>query len=71
MAESPFEATHPEIFARDLAARINELMADPVKCQEMGRAGPQARRGALQLAVDRPPSRRALRDAGEAAVIRG
>jgi glycogen synthase len=37
--ESPFEALHPEQFAKDLAARINELMADPVKRDRMGRAG--------------------------------
>src|SRR3954466_603416 len=31
MTESPFEATHPELYARDLAERINQLMADPAK----------------------------------------
>jgi glycogen synthase len=39
MTESPFEALHPEVFAHDLAARINELMADPAKCREFGVAG--------------------------------
>ncbi len=39
MAESPFEAKEPERFARDLAARINELMADPAKREQFGRAG--------------------------------
>ena len=39
MQESPFEATDPERFARDLAARINELMADPAMRQRFGRAG--------------------------------
>jgi starch synthase len=29
----------PETFAKDLAARINELMADPEKCREFGEAG--------------------------------
>src|SRR4029079_15972220 len=29
MKESPFEATNPEKFARDLAARVNQLMRDP------------------------------------------
>jgi alpha-maltose-1-phosphate synthase len=39
MTESPFEARDPEKFARDLAARINQLMADPALCQKFGRAG--------------------------------
>jgi alpha-maltose-1-phosphate synthase len=46
MKESPFEPIHPERFSRDIAARINELMADPVKRQSMGRAG---RRRAEQI----------------------
>lgn len=39
MTESPFEPRDPEKFARDLAARINQLMADPGLCMEFGRAG--------------------------------
>ena len=39
MQESPFEARDPERFARDLAARINELMADPATRERFGRAG--------------------------------
>ena len=39
MTESPFEATHPEQFARDLATRINEVMADPAQRERMGKAG--------------------------------
>ena len=39
MTESPFEATHPEIYARDLAERINQLMADPAKREAFGKAG--------------------------------
>ncbi len=39
MSESPFEAMEPERFARDLAARINDLMVDPEKRERMGRAG--------------------------------
>jgi starch synthase len=31
--------TNPECFARDLAARISELLADPDKCVRFGRAG--------------------------------
>ena len=29
----------PERFAADIAARVNELVADPVRAKEMGRAG--------------------------------
>ena len=33
--------TAPEKFARDLAARINELLNDPEKCRRFGDAGRQ------------------------------
>ncbi|MEI8233167.1 MAG: glycogen synthase [Verrucomicrobiota bacterium] len=39
MKESPFEPLHPDQFSRDLAARINELMADPALRAKMGQAG--------------------------------
>ena len=39
MPESPFEATEPEKFARDLAAAVNRLMADPALRLRMGEAG--------------------------------
>jgi glycogen synthase len=39
MNESPFEPIEPEKFSRDLAARINELMADPEKRIAFGKAG--------------------------------
>ncbi len=39
MKESPFEPLHPERFARDLATRVNELMADPAKRIAFGKAG--------------------------------
>ena len=39
MTESPFEATEPEAFAADLAAKINLLMADPELAAKMGAAG--------------------------------
>jgi starch synthase len=39
MKESPFEATNPEKFARDLATRINELMVDARLREKFGRAG--------------------------------
>jgi glycogen synthase len=39
MTESPFEATEPEAFAVDLAAKVNLLMADPALAARMGAAG--------------------------------
>ncbi|MEI6034639.1 MAG: glycogen synthase [Verrucomicrobiae bacterium] len=39
--ETPFEPVHPNRFAKDLAARINELMADPLKRMAFGKAGRQ------------------------------
>src|SRR5438552_8801984 len=39
MKESPFEPANPEEFARDLAARINQLMADPKLRVKFGKAG--------------------------------
>ncbi len=41
MAESPFEATDPAQFSRDLAARLNALLADPAARARMGLAGRQ------------------------------
>ncbi len=39
MSESPFEPTNPDKYARDLAARINELMADSARREAFGKAG--------------------------------
>jgi starch synthase len=39
MKESPFEATNPERFARDLATRVNQLMRDPQLRERFGKAG--------------------------------
>ena len=39
MRESPFEPRHPEEFSRDLAAKINQLMADPKLREKFGKAG--------------------------------
>jgi glycogen synthase len=39
MESSPFEPLNPDKFARDLAQRINQLMADPALCAKFGRAG--------------------------------
>ena len=41
MKESPFEPVNPDRFARDLAARINELMANPGMRERFARAGRQ------------------------------
>ena len=38
-SESPFEPSDPEQFSRDLAERINELMANPALREQFGRAG--------------------------------
>ena len=37
--ESPFEATNPETFARDLAGRVKELMKNPLLRERFGQAG--------------------------------
>ncbi|MEA3186819.1 MAG: hypothetical protein QOD99_649, partial [Chthoniobacter sp.] len=39
MKESPFEPTNPDQFARDLAAKINQLMSDPQMQGRFGEAG--------------------------------
>jgi starch synthase len=39
MTESPFDPIDPEQFSQDLAARINELMANPELRAKMGKAG--------------------------------
>ncbi len=39
MKESPFEPIEPERFSRDLAAKINELMANPGLREKFGKAG--------------------------------
>jgi len=39
MKESPFEATNPEKFERDLAARVNQLMKDRQLREKFGKAG--------------------------------
>jgi starch synthase len=39
MTESPFEPLDPDRFARDLADKINILMADPQLRQKFGKAG--------------------------------
>lgn len=39
MKETPFEPSNPEKFSRDLARRINQLMADPHLREKFGKAG--------------------------------
>ena len=39
MSESPFEPVDPDKFARDLAAKINQLMANPEQREKFGVAG--------------------------------
>lgn len=39
--ESPFEAVHPEKFARDMASAVNKLMSDPTLRNRMAQAGRQ------------------------------
>jgi glycosyltransferase involved in cell wall biosynthesis len=39
MTESPFEPLDPGKFSRDLAVRINQLMADPALREKFGKAG--------------------------------
>ena len=39
MNESPFEPRDPVRFARDLAARINQLITNPDLCEKFGQAG--------------------------------
>jgi glycogen synthase len=39
MTESPFEPLDPQKFSRDLAAKINILMADPALREKFGKAG--------------------------------
>jgi starch synthase len=41
MQTTPFEAVDPDKFSRDMAEKINLLMADPALCKEFGRAGRQ------------------------------
>jgi starch synthase len=41
MQTTPFEAVDPAKFSRDMAEKINLLMADPALCKKFGRAGRQ------------------------------
>ena len=52
MKESPFEPIAPDQFARDLAARINQLMADPALRAKFGRRWTKAGGREIQLGSD-------------------
>jgi starch synthase len=41
MQTTPFEAVDPDKFSRDMAEKINLLMADPALCKKFGQAGRQ------------------------------
>ena len=41
MQTTPFEPVDPDKFSRDMAEKINLLMADPALCKEFGQAGRQ------------------------------
>ena len=60
MKESPFEPREPEKFSRDLAARINQLMADP-DCEEVRARRAETRGRKIRLARDRAGDEGALR----------
>ena len=49
----------PARFARDIAERVNELLADPARAARMGEAGRRACGRAVRLAGDRGRDRRA------------
>jgi len=75
MNESPFEPRNPEEFARDLAARINQLMSDRQLREKFGRAG---RKRAEELfswkaiaAATRALYGRIIVDGGKPAATRG
>ena len=50
----------PARFARDIAERVNELLADPERAKRMGEAGRARAIEQLRLVGDRGPDRRAL-----------
>jgi starch synthase len=39
MQTTPFEPVNPEKFSRDMAEKINLLMANPAMCKKFGEAG--------------------------------
>jgi glycosyltransferase involved in cell wall biosynthesis len=58
MKESPFEPTNPEQFERELAARVNELMANPTLQKQFGKAGGKRAEEKVRLGRDRARRRR-------------
>ena len=59
-SKSPFEATEPETFARDLADSINELIQDPDRCAKMGAAGRETSPRNFQLDRNRQRNPRSV-----------
>lgn len=51
LQESPFEPVEPDRFARDLAAPVNRLMADPALRQRFGEAGRRRAEGHFSWAA--------------------
>ncbi len=49
--ESPFEPKHPTQFAKDFAARVNQLMEDPGLRERFGRAGRKRAEGKFSWAA--------------------
>ncbi len=45
----------PDRFARDLAAKLSDLLADPAKCKRFGEAGQETCRREVQLDSDWGP----------------
>ena len=64
MSESPFEPVDPDKFARDLAAKINQLMANPGQRGKIWSGRPQTRRREIQLVIDREGNEETLRITG-------
>ena len=60
-ADGSRDPVDPERFARDIAERVNELLADPARARRHGGGGAPPRDRALRLAGDRGRDRGALR----------
>ena len=65
MSESPFEPTNPEKFERDLATRINQVMANPGVAEKAWTRREETGGGEVWLGRDRAGDETALRVAPE------
>jgi hypothetical protein len=70
MTESPFEPKDPERFARDLAAKINQLMANAELRAQFGRAGRKRAEEKFSWSAIAAETIAALRAAAAAPLIR-